>query len=133
MAPAEGSTPLDMMFDKDWDIKSYPHLHQADGSNGLDQEREVKLTAQRYFVNRINHKEQHFCKFAPFLYAAVAHTEKKQLNRNLALSYSCGTKTQEESGGYVINNTDAYRVFSNIKKHTGLLSSEKIRALGKTR
>ena len=77
LAPAEGSTPLDMMFDKDWDVKSYPHLHQADGSNGLDQEREVKLTSQRYFVNRIIHKQQHFSKFSPYLYAAVAHTEKK--------------------------------------------------------
>ena len=76
VAPAEGSTPLDIMFDKDWDIKSYPHIHQANGSNGLDQEREVKLTTQRYFVNRINHKEQQFRKCAPYLYAAVSHTGK---------------------------------------------------------
>ena len=85
LAPGEGSTPLDIMFDKDWDIKSYPHLHQANGSNGLDQEREVKLTSQRYFVNRMNHKEQHFCKFAPYLYAAVAHTEKKTTKQELGL------------------------------------------------
>ena len=81
VAPAEGSTPLDIMFDKDWDIKSYPHIHQANGTNGLDQEREVKLTTQRYFVNRINHKEQQFSKCPPYLYAAVSHTEKKTVEQ----------------------------------------------------
>ena len=93
VAPGEGSTPLDLMFDKDWDIKSYPHVHQADGTNGLDQEREVKLTTQRYFVNRIIHKEQQFCKCPPYLYAAVSHKEKKQLNRNLASR----TQVEQES------------------------------------
>ena len=96
LAPGEGSKPVDMIFDKDWDIKAFPHLHQANGSNGLDQDRQVKLTSQRYFTNRIIHKEQHFCKCAPYLYAAVNHTEKKQLNRNLALAYSSGKKNTRD-------------------------------------
>ena len=57
VAPGEGCTPQDIMFDKDWDVKSYPHIHQSNGTNGIDQEREVKLTSQRYLVNRIIHKE----------------------------------------------------------------------------
>ena len=77
------------------------------------------------------HKEQHFCKFSPYLYAAVAHTEKKQLNRNLALSYSSGTKTQGESGAYVINNTDAYRVFTNIKNTPAYYRQKKYELLAK--
>ena len=107
LAPAEGSTPLDIMFDKDWDIKTYPDLHQAEGTNGLDQEREVKLTTQRYLVNRIIHKEKQFSKCAPYLYAAVSHTEKKQLNRNLAISYTTGTRAQGENGKQVLNSSDA--------------------------
>ena len=79
VAPGEGCTPLDIMFDKDWDVKSYPHIHQPNGTNGLDQEREIKLTSQRYLVNRIIHKEQKFSKCAPYLYAAVNHTEKKTI------------------------------------------------------
>ena len=79
VAPGEGCTPLDIMFDKDWDVKSYPHIHQPNGTNGLDQERKVKLTSQRYLVNRIIHKEQKFSKCAPYLYAAFNHTEKKTI------------------------------------------------------
>ena len=89
------------------------------------------MTTQRYFVNRIIHKEQHFSKFAPYLYAAVNHTEKKQLNRNLALSYSSGTKTQGDDGTYVINNTDAYRVFSNIKNTPAYYRQKKYELLAK--
>ena len=96
VAPAEGSMPLDIMFDKDWDIKSYQH-NQANRTNELDQEQEVRFTTEIYFVNRLSHKEQHskeqqFTKCPPYFYAAVSHTEKTQLNRNLVISYTCGTK-----------------------------------------
>ena len=131
VAPGEGCTPLDIMFDKDWDVKSYPHIHQSNGTNGLDQGREVKLTSQRYLVNRIIHKEQKFSKCAPYLYAAVSHTEKKQLNRNHALSYTTGTRAQGENGKQVMNKTDAYRVFTGIKNTPTYYRQKKYELLAK--
>ena len=53
LAPGEGQIPKDIMSDEDWDIKAFPHLHNPDGSNGKDQERNVRLTEQNYFINRI--------------------------------------------------------------------------------
>ena len=50
LAPDEGNFPKDIMLEKDWDVKAYPHLHNPDGSNGKDQERRVRLTDQNYFM-----------------------------------------------------------------------------------
>ena len=39
VAPGEGKRPNDIMKEKDWDIKAFPHLHNPDGSNGKDEEK----------------------------------------------------------------------------------------------
>ena len=39
LAPGEGHKPKGMLGDKHWDVKAFPHLHNADGSNGKDQDR----------------------------------------------------------------------------------------------
>ena len=36
VAPGEGQIPKDIMADDDWEIKDFPHLYNADGSNGKD-------------------------------------------------------------------------------------------------
>ena len=71
VAPGEGQSPLNVLFDKNWDVQAFPHLHNVDSSNGKDQEREIKLTDQRYFIQRINNKELRFSKCPAYLYAAV--------------------------------------------------------------
>ena len=38
VAPGEGKIPKDIMREKDWDIKAFPHLHNPDGSNGKDED-----------------------------------------------------------------------------------------------
>ena len=50
VAPGEGKVPKDILSEEDWDIKAFPHLNNPDGSNGKDQEREVRLTDQNYFI-----------------------------------------------------------------------------------
>ena len=50
IAPGEGQIPTDILMDYEWDIKAFPHLHNADGSNGKDQARRVTLTDQNYFI-----------------------------------------------------------------------------------
>ena len=50
VAPGEGRRPHGMLMAREWDIKSHPRLHNADGSDGLHQEgRPVKLSDQQYF------------------------------------------------------------------------------------
>ena len=60
VAPGEGKIPNDIMREKDWDVKAFPHLHNPDGSNGKDQERGTKLTDQNYFIQRILNKDKRF-------------------------------------------------------------------------
>ena len=73
VAPGEGKTPKDIMQEKDWDIKAFPHLHNPDGSNGKDEERKRKLTDQKYFIQRIINRDKRFARSPAYIYAAVAY------------------------------------------------------------
>ena len=83
VAPGEGQTPKGMLSDKDIDIKAFPHLHNADGSNGKDQERAIKLSDQDYFVQRITNVVLRFAACAAYLYFAVAYLEQQRIHRNI--------------------------------------------------
>ena len=41
VAPGEDQKPVDVCYDPGWDVKSYPHLSNMDGSNGLSETRQV--------------------------------------------------------------------------------------------
>ena len=62
VAPGEGKVPKDILSVEEWDIKAFPHIHNSDGSNGKDQEREVRLTDHNYFIQRICNKEKRFAR-----------------------------------------------------------------------
>ena len=114
VAPGEGQTPLNVLFDKDWDVQAFPHLHNADGSNGKDQEREVKLTDQRYFIQRINNKELRFSRSPAYLYSAVGYLDKKQIQSNINLVGTRGEKVMGDNGQYSYKLHDEYRVFEGL-------------------
>ena len=103
------------MSDENWDVKSFPHLHNADGSNGKDQERQVRLTEQQYFIQRICNKEKRFSKSPAYMYAAVAYIEKKQIKRNINLAGTRGKKVNNEQSGQTYELEDGYRVLEDIK------------------
>ena len=42
VAPGEGKIPKYILMAEEWDIKAFPHLHNADGSNGKYHKREVR-------------------------------------------------------------------------------------------
>ena len=114
VAPGEGQKPQDLLRDKDWDIQAFPHLHNFDGSNGLHQDRKVKLSNQQYFINRICHKDTRFSQTPSYLYACVAFIEKNQIQRNFNLAGTIGKKT-ESSKGISYELQDGYRVLGNVK------------------
>ena len=69
IAPGEGQRPYDITKDIDWDIKTFPQLHNLDGSNGKDEERQTKLSDQSYFIQRILNKDQRFAKCPTYILA----------------------------------------------------------------
>ena len=114
VAPGEGQSPTSLMTDKDWDIRAFPHLHNFDGTNGKDQEREVSLTPQRYFIQKICNKETRFSKCPAYLYAAVGYLEERQINRNISLVGRRGRQHQSDDGKLSFELDDSYRSLESI-------------------
>ena len=57
-----------------------------------------------------------FARSPAYVYAAVAHTELKQLQRNINLSYSRGKEHQNSNGEKTLKLDDPYSVLDDIKQ-----------------
>ena len=131
VAPGEGQKPTGILSSKNWDIKAFPHLHNADGSNGKDAERKIKLTDQRYFIQRICNMETRFAKSPPYLYSAVGYLEEKQLYNNINLAGARGKKVTKADGSVSYQLDDEYRVLEKIKNTPGYWRTAKYEMLAK--
>ena len=105
-----------ILFDDEWDIKAFPHLNSPDGKYGLHHDREIKLNPQSYFIQRICNKNSKFAENPSFVYAAVAHTELNQIQRNLNLIHCHGKEVTDESGNKSLKIEDPYSVLEDIKQ-----------------
>ena len=108
VAPGEGKVPKNVLYDHDWDIKAFPHLNSPDGKYGLHFHRQSKLSDQYYFIQRICNKNTIFARSPAYVYAAVAHTELKQIQRNLNVSYSTGKEVSNKDGIKTLKVDDPY-------------------------
>ena len=116
VAPGEGRRPHGMLLARDWDIRSQPRLHNADGSDGLHQEsRPVKLSDQQYFKQRLLNSNRKFAQDPSYVFAAAIHTTKKQINGNMGLSFTTGKKVVGDGGKVKYSQHDAWSVLSGIK------------------
>ena len=113
VAPGEGQTPKGILSDPHWDVKAFPHLHNHDGSNGIDQERKVKLTDQKYFVHQVCNKETRFAESDEYLYCAVGYLEQKRIYGNISLVGRRG-KAVNSDGKLSYELNDEYRVLENM-------------------
>ena len=85
LAPGEGKTPRNILYDVDWDIKGFAHLHSPDGKYGLHHRRLINLTEQHYFIQRICNRNPKFANSPAYVYAAIAYIEQKQIQRILTI------------------------------------------------
>ena len=114
VAPGEDEKPQSMLFDKNWDVRAFPALHNFDGSNGKDEEREVKLTDQRYFVQRVTNINSRFAKCPTYLYAVVGYLEEMKINRNINLVGTRGHRTTSMEGRSKYDLYDPYRALEAV-------------------
>ena len=114
VAPGENHIPKSILNDTHWDVKSFPHLHNFDGSNGKDQERPVKLSAQMYFLQRICNKDTRFAKNPNYLYSAVAFLEEKKICYNISICGVRGKKTVSKEGQVSYELHDVYRFMEGV-------------------
>ena len=112
-APGEGKVPENILMTKNWDIDAFPMKH-PDGKNGLDQQRERKLSDQYYFVQRLRNKDDRFSSDPAYTFASAAYLEKKQLQRNINVSFNRGKKSITPSGKKTYSLEDGFSVFDKI-------------------
>ena len=86
------------MTEEDWESKSFPTCF-PDGQNHLHQKRNVRLTDQYYFAQRLRNKDPRFASNTGYIYAAACYLEKQQLQRNINLSYRHGRETKVSNDG----------------------------------
>ena len=96
-----------------WDIDAFPMKH-PDGKNGLHQSRERKLSDQYYFVQRLRNKDERFSSDPSYAFASAAYLEKKQLQRNINVSFSRGKKSITPAGEKTYRLEDGFSVFDKI-------------------
>ena len=113
-APAEGKIPTSILKDENWDINSFPNLHPS-GTNKMFQDRDVKLTPQEYLVQRMKNKDGRFQQCTPYVFAATAYLEEKQMERNIGLSFSKGKISESSEGSRKYKLDDAYSVLDDVR------------------
>ena len=124
VAPGEGKIPKDILQDKDWDMRAFPALDPK-GENSLNCERNVKLSAQDFFQQRIMNINSRFAKCSSFVFAAVQYIENKQLTGNINISFQRGKATKRDDGGMAYTLDDACSVLDNIKNTPRFLKKKK--------
>ena len=112
-APGEGKIPENILLTNNWDIDAFP-MKYPDGKNGLHQNRERKLTDQYHFVQRLRNKDERFSSDPSYIFASAAYLEKKQLQRNVNVSFNRGKKSVTPSGENTYSLQDGFSVFDKI-------------------
>ena len=110
VAPGEGKIPINTMRDENWDVGGFPDLHPS-GKFGLHHEREKKITAKNYFLQRLQNENPQFRKSKPYLFSAVYHCERQQFEQRISLSVQRGVMKD----GNLDELNDAMSVFEEVK------------------
>jgi hypothetical protein len=105
---------MNVLRETDWDLKLFPCLH-PDGKNRLQEERNVKLTDQYYFNQRLLNKDTRFGNNPAYVFASTAYIEKKQMERNIGVSGIRGTSSKGTDGTSTYSLNDPFTVLDNIK------------------
>ena len=114
VAPGEGKHPSNILREKDWDIKSFPCL-LPDGKNSLHTKRDIQLSDQEYFIQRIMNRDLRFACNSAYVFAAVAYIEKKQIEGRKGISFKRGKSSISANGTKSYSLEDPYSVLDNIK------------------
>ena len=97
----------------------------------MHKERERRLTDQYHFVQRLRNKDTRFSSDLSYLFAAAAYLEKKQLQRNINVSFQRGKKTVSATGQHSYSLEDGFSVFDKISNTPAYWKTAKYEMLAK--
>lgn len=121
MAPAEGQTPLDIMMDVNAELLAFPSKFPL-GRGGMTDDRQVKLTPRKYFVQRLVNKDKRFASDVNYLFFGQFVTEQKQICDNISVAMrqttgrvSAGDVSDAEQVRQLIQRNNAYSFLQNVR------------------
>ena len=129
-APGEGKVPENILQTDNWDIDAFPMKH-PDGRNGMHQDRERRLSDQYYMTQRLRNRDSRFSSDPSYIFACAAYLEKKQLQRNVNISFKCGKQSVATSGQKTYSLQDGFSVFDKIKNTPSYWKTAKYEMLAK--
>lgn len=130
-APGQGYRPKGLLSDMDWETRAFPATVNADGSNGMHQEREVRLTPQQYAIQRLCQINTRFVRNQPYMYALLAYLEEKRLRQNISMVGLRGTESVSAEGKSSFQLEQNYRVFENLPNSITYWKNAKYEMLAK--
>ena len=89
IAPGEGKIPVDLMRDKSFLINAFPHLFPR-GLYGICHKRDIFLSIQKYFIQRLQNVNPQFSRDIAFVFTALYWIERATLERNINVSIQKG-------------------------------------------
>ena len=109
LAPGEGKIPCNLMRDENWDINAFPLLFPT-GKFGLHYKRKFKISAQKYFTQRLLNKNNKFGRYPPWLFSALYFVERQQLEQQININYRRGVLKDRK----ILSIEDGFEVFDKI-------------------
>ena len=90
IAPGEGKIPTNYLREKHFDVRAYPTLHPT-GAFGLHHTREIPISCQEYFGQRLNNADERFSRHGSYIFAAQYFVERNQLENQISISGQRGS------------------------------------------
>jgi hypothetical protein len=108
ISPGEGKRPISILMDEHFEEYAFPHL-LPNGKFGWNYTRPIKLSAKKYFQQRLLNEQQTFAADIEYLFVALSITEAKQIfdSMNIALRKSFkSTSDNQNITAEIVRNSE---------------------------
>ncbi|XP_071122628.1 uncharacterized protein [Mytilus edulis] len=95
LAPGENQIPKSIFKEKGIDAMAFPHLHPG-GEFGYSMERQVRLTASKYFNARLLSADTRFATDSQYIFFAQYVTEIMNVTSNISIALRKGKQKSED-------------------------------------
>ena len=85
VAPGQGKQVTSFMRQEHFDLQAFPRHHPS-GINGLHHSRKQKLSAQKYFIQRIMNYDERFSTDLSYIFMAQQYVERQKLESQVSLA-----------------------------------------------
>ena len=113
IAPGEGKVPTNFLREDNIDVKAFPR-HFPSGVNGIDHKREIRLSKQMYFNQRLLNKNDRFSTDPYYVFMATSYIERLQLERQINISGLKGIPSIQGNGPTKLQLKDPCDIFKKL-------------------